>query len=100
MQVPEVLKSGDDSGNRMLVKYTAPSGALVYGIGVPQAWETPLGPTWCYVVEGQQLTVVDPGCHGSVQYLEEGLAVIAGRHRTGGGNSRAHGPRRQLPHGG
>ena len=76
MQVPEVLKSGDDSGNRMLVKYTAPSGALVYGIGVPQAWETPLGPTWCYVVEGQQLTVVDPGCHGSVQYLEEGLAVI------------------------
>ena len=74
--MPQVLKSGDDSGNRMLVKYTAPSGTLVYGIGVPQAWETPLGPTWCYVVEGEQLTVVDPGCHGSVRFLEEGLAAI------------------------
>ena len=76
MLEPEILKRGDESGNRMLVRYTAPSGAKVYGIGVPQSWKTPLGPTWCYVVEGEQLTVVDPGCHGSVQHLEEGLAHI------------------------
>ncbi len=76
MLEPEVLRLGDSSGNRMLVRYAAPSGAKVYGIGVPQAWKTPLGPTWCYVVEGDDLIVVDPGCHGSVQFLEEGLAAI------------------------
>ena len=73
---PEILKRGDDSGNRMVVKYTTSSGGTVHAIGIPQSWDTPLGPTWCYVVEGDDLTVVDPGCHGSVQHLEEGLALI------------------------
>ena len=73
---PEILKSGDDSGNRMVVKYTSPDGVVVHGIGVPQAWETPLGPTWSYVIEGEHLTLVDTGCNGTVQQLEEGLEVL------------------------
>ena len=73
---PEILKSGDDSGNRMVVKYTSPDGVVVHGIGVPQAWQTPLGPTWSYVIEGDHLTLVDTGCNGTVQHLEEGLEVL------------------------
>lgn len=73
---PEILKSGDDSGNRMVVKYTSPDGVVVHGIGVPQAWETPLGPTWSYVIEGEHLTLVDTGCNGTIQHLEEGLEVL------------------------
>ncbi len=76
MLEPEILKQGDDSGNRMVIKYVTPSGAPVWALGIPQAWETPLGPTWCYVVEGEQLTVIDPGCHGSEQYLAEGLEYL------------------------
>ena len=77
MLEPEILQQGDDSGNRMIVKYTAPdSEAPVWALGIPQAWETPLGPTWCYVVEGEQLTVIDPGCHGSEHYLAEGLEFL------------------------
>ncbi len=72
----EVIKAGDDSGNRMVAKYTSPEGVIIYGIGVPQAWQTPLGPTWSYVIEGDKLTLVDTGCNGSVQYLEEGLEWI------------------------
>ena len=61
----------------MVIKYAAPeSGAPVWALGVPQAWDTPLGPTWCYVVEGEQLTVIDPGCHGSEDYLAEGLEYL------------------------
>ena len=56
---PEIIKAGDDAGNRMVVKYTSPEGVVIHGIGVPQAWESPLGPTWCYLVEGDQLTLVD-----------------------------------------
>ena len=77
MLEPDILKQGDDSGNRMVVKYTSPAtGAAVWALGIPQAWETPLGPTWCYVVEGEQLTVIDPGCHGSEHYLAEGLEYL------------------------
>ncbi len=72
----ETIKRGDDSGNGTLLKYTSPTGAVVKAIGVPQSWDTPLGPTWCYVVEGNDLTLVDPGCHGSVSYLEQGLEEL------------------------
>ena len=76
MLEPEILKHGDDSGNRMVIRYGSPSGAVVWALGIPQAWESPLGPTWCYVVEGDYLTVIDPGCHGSEHYLEEGLDYL------------------------
>ena len=77
MLEPEIIKRGDDSGNRMIVKYThSATGGSVWALGIPQAWDTPLGPTWCYVVEGEQLTIIDPGCHGSEQCLEEGLDYL------------------------
>ena len=77
MLEPDILKQGDDSGNRMVIKYTSSAtGATVWALGIPQAWETPLGPTWCYVIEGEQLTVIDPGCHGSEHYLAEGLEYL------------------------
>ena len=77
MLEPEILKQGDESGNRMVIKYRSPqSESIVWALGIPQAWETPLGPTWCYVVEGDQLTVIDPGCHGSEHHLAEGLSYL------------------------
>ena len=72
----EIIKRGDDSGNGTLLKYTSPNGAVIKAIGVPQSWNTTLGPTWCYVLEGDDLTLVDPGCFGSVGYLEEGLEEL------------------------
>lgn len=73
---PEIIKSGDDAGNRMVVKFTYPDGVVIHGIGVPQAWDSPLGPTWVYVVEGDYLTLVDTGSSGTVQHLEEGLQYV------------------------
>ena len=73
---PEILKHGDDSGNRMVIRYDSPSGVPVWALGIPQAWESPLGPTWCYVIEAEHLTVIDPGCHGSEHYLAEGLEYL------------------------
>lgn len=72
----EILKHGDDSGNGTLVKYTSSTGAVIKAIGVPQSWKTTLGPTWCYVIESDELTIVDPGCYGSVTYLEQGLEAL------------------------
>ena len=72
----QIIKRGDDSGNGTLVKYTSNTGAVIKAIGVPQSWQSTLGPTWCYVVEGDDLTLVDPGCYGSVSYLEQGLEQL------------------------
>ena len=72
----EILKRGDDSGNGALVKYSSSTGAIIKAIGVPQSWQSTLGPTWCYVIEGDDLTIVDPGCYGSVSYLEQGLEQL------------------------
>lgn len=72
----EIIKRGDDSGNGSLLRYTSPTGAVIQAIGVPQSWETTLGPTWCYVVEADKLTLVDPGCHGSLSFLEQGLEEL------------------------
>lgn len=77
----EILKKGDDSGNGTLIKYTSSTGAVIKAIGVPQSWESTLGPTWCYVIEGDDLTLVDPGCYGSLTYLEQGLGAL-GRSLT------------------
>ncbi len=77
----EILKRGDDSGNGTLVKYTSSTGAIIKAIGVPQSWESTLGPTWCYVIEGNDVTIVDPGCYGSLSYLEQGLEQL-GRSLT------------------
>ena len=73
---PEIIKAGDESGNRMVVRYRSPDGVVVHGIGVPQAWQSTLGPTWSYVVEGDKLTLVDTGCNGSLHDLEEGLEIV------------------------
>ena len=77
----EIIKHGDDSGNGTLVKYTSSTGAVIKAIGVPQSWASTLGPTWCYVIEGDDLTLVDPGCYGSLSYLEQGLEKL-GRSLT------------------
>ena len=77
----EILKKGDDSGNGTLIEYTSSTGAVIKAIGVPQSWRTTLGPTWCYVIEGDDLTLVDPGCYGSLTYLEQGLEAL-GRSLT------------------
>ena len=74
---PQVLKAGDRLGNGMVVKFRSPEGLVIYGIGVPQAWgDSPLGPTWSYVLEEDTLTLVDTGSAGTARDLEEGLQHI------------------------
>ena len=69
----EVLRPGADSGDRMVAKFTCADGLVIHAIGVPQAWPSPLGPTWSYVLEADKLTLVDTGGPGSIGDLEAGL---------------------------
>ena len=86
-----IIKEGDHAGNRMIARYTLPNGIVIDAIGVPQAWNSPLGPTWCYVVEGDKLTLVDTGAHDTYQYLEEGLKELGRRPQDVGRIVISHG---------
>lgn len=71
-----VLLPGDDQGHNAILEYIFPNGIKINAIGVPQSWDTPLGPTWSYIIEHDELTVLDPGCYGSIDSLKDGLEYL------------------------
>ena len=72
----DVLRSGDPQGNRMALRLTTLGGTVIHAIGVPQDWPSRTGPTWCYVLENEGTTLIDPGAQGSFAELKDGLAAI------------------------
>ena len=71
----DTLREGDPQGNRMALRLTTQSGHEIHAIGVPQDWPSRTGPTWCYVLDSDGITLIDPGAHGSFSELEDGLQV-------------------------
>ena len=72
----KILLPGDEQGNNAILEYTFPNGMVVNARGVPQSWDTPLGPTWSYIIKHDKLTVIDPGCYGSITTLANGLEYL------------------------
>ncbi len=75
----ETLRPGDPQGNRMVIRLTTREGHRIDAIGVPQDWPSRTGPTWCYVLESDGVTLIDPGAQGSFRELEDGLSVAGYR---------------------
>lgn len=90
----EVLRKGDQDGNRMIVRLTLPSGVRVYGFATEnissEEWD--LGPTWNYVVTAEKPLLWDTGGRGMgpkllemIEYAgfrgkEIGLALLSHGH--------------------
>ncbi len=70
------LLPGDDQGHNAVIEYKFANGIKIHAIGVPQSWDTPLGPTWSYIIEHDELTVIDPGCYGTITSLKDGLEYL------------------------
>ena len=68
-----VLRRGDASGNRMVVRLTTREELEIYAIGVPQDGDSQTGPTWAYLFENEGLTLIDAGATGSFPALAEGV---------------------------
>jgi glyoxylase-like metal-dependent hydrolase (beta-lactamase superfamily II) len=62
-QCADVLRSGDELGNHMILKLRLPSGREIFGFGtetvVTGDWA--LGPTWCYYVPSEPSFLLDCG---------------------------------------
>ncbi len=73
-----VVREGDERGNGMLFRLRLPSGLTVHGLPTPNEYggEWDLGPTWNYLVEADQLFLVDAGRWGTGGTLVEMLAQV------------------------
>ena len=72
----EIVREGDPSGNRMIVRLVTPGGKTVHAIAVPQDSSTRTGPTWAYLFENEGLTLIDAGAVGSYPALAEGIEAV------------------------
>lgn len=81
MQQFDILKQDKANGDGAIMKYRTRRGTEIFCIGVPLYYDSggdwDLGPTWCYLVTGDKLTLVDTGQFGKFDILES-MIVQAG----------------------
>jgi len=65
LQQFKILKQDKPNGDGSIMKYRTRRGTDIYCIGVPLYYDSggdwDLGPSWCYVVTGDKLTLIDTG---------------------------------------
>ncbi len=69
----EILKQDKPNGDGAIMKYRTGRGTDIYCLGMPLFYDSggdwDLGPTWCYVVTGDKLTLIDTGQFGKFDVL-------------------------------
>ena len=79
MKTPDIIIRGKANGEGMIVHYQTTRGTDVFGLGVPNIsagsdWD--LGPTWCYLVCGENVSLIDTGRFGNFEALKTLLRSI------------------------
>jgi len=73
LQQFEILRQDKPNGDGVIMKYRTSRGTDIYCIGVPLYYDSggdwDLGPSWCYVVTGVKLTLIDTGQFGKFDVL-------------------------------
>ena len=56
-----MIREGDRAGNLTVLRLTSEIGITIWALGVPQRLSNRVGPTWCYLIDSDKITLVDPG---------------------------------------
>jgi glyoxylase-like metal-dependent hydrolase (beta-lactamase superfamily II) len=70
MKTPDIIISGKDNGEGMVIHYETARGTDIFGLAVPNIYadaDWDLGPTWCYLIAGQNTTLIDTGRLGNFE---------------------------------
>jgi glyoxylase-like metal-dependent hydrolase (beta-lactamase superfamily II) len=71
----EIISKGKDNGVNLVLRYKTERGTEITCLGVPVSYEAEddwgLGPTWCYVVHKDPVTLIDTGQWGKFEVLKE-----------------------------
>ncbi|UCH50832.1 MAG: MBL fold metallo-hydrolase [Chloroflexota bacterium] len=73
METPDVIVKGKDNGEGMVIHYKTTKGTDVFGLAIPNIYthaDWDLGPTWCYLIAGQKITLIDTGRIGNFEVFE------------------------------
>jgi glyoxylase-like metal-dependent hydrolase (beta-lactamase superfamily II) len=73
MRTPDVITSGKDNGEGMVIHYETDRGTDIFGLAVPNIYahaDWDLGPTWCYLIAGQKTTLIDTGRLGNFEVFD------------------------------
>lgn len=68
MRTPEIIVKGKDNGEGMVIHYKTSKGTDVFGLAIPNVYanaDWDLGPTWCYLIAGRKITLIDTGRIGN-----------------------------------
>lgn len=79
MKKPDVIVTGKDNGEGMVIHYRTKKGTDIYGLAIPNIFtyaDWDLGPTWCYLVMGGKTTLIDTGRFGNFEVFENLLKSI------------------------
>lgn len=74
----EIIHQGKENGVNTVLRYKTARGTEIYAMGVPVSYEAEgdwgLGPTWCYVIRKDPVTLIDTGQWGKYDSFKELLA--------------------------
>jgi glyoxylase-like metal-dependent hydrolase (beta-lactamase superfamily II) len=79
MKKPAIIVSGKSNGEGVVLHYQTARGTDVFGLGIPNIhlnsdWD--LGPTWCYLIVGRRVSLIDTGRFGNYAVFESLLKSI------------------------
>lgn len=79
MKRPAIIASGKSNGEGVVIHYQTARGTDVFGLGIPNIhlnsdWD--LGPTWCYLIVGRKISLIDTGRFGNYAVFESLLKSI------------------------
>jgi len=79
MKTPDVIVRGKDNGEGMVVHYQTTTGTSIFGLGMPNIYantDWDVGPTWCYLILGNKITLIDTGRGGNFEVFKDLLKSI------------------------
>jgi len=79
MKTPDVIIKGEENGQGMIVRYKTTKGTTVFGLAMPNVYsqtDWDLGPTWCYLILGKHITLIDTGRRGNYEVFKTLLQSI------------------------
>ncbi len=74
MNEPDIIIQGEKNGEGMIIHSRTSKGTSIFGLAVPNIYtdtDWDLGPTWCYLIFGNKITLIDTGRLGNFLLFKE-----------------------------
>ncbi len=74
MKKPDIIIHGGENGEGMIIHSRTSRGTDIFGLAIPNIYtdtDWDLGPTWCYLIFGNKITLIDTGRLGNYELFKK-----------------------------